>query len=165
MIQEEKSNAVETSVTEVNVTEAVEKSTKKNQQRSNLRSRWKRTHDKGPQSNVSPNMPKEIKTNEAKCACDKSRCDKKQNSVLTIPCNDCLKKEKKPEGGYNKVAHKQCSLSLISKVKRFFCKLFGGKCSEKDENCQDNHQSKHHFYRKRSYHRQRSKNPHRRPQG
>ncbi|MDR2769811.1 MAG: hypothetical protein LBB19_04685 [Puniceicoccales bacterium] len=160
MIQEERSNAVEASVIETNVMQrAVEKSTKKNQHRSNLRGRWKRTHDKGPQSNVSQNMPKEIKTNEAKCACDKPCCDKKQNAALTIPRHDCLKKEKKPEGDYNKVAHKQCC--LISKVKRFFCKLFGGKCSEKDENCQDNH----HFYRKRSYHRQRSKNLHRRPQG
>ncbi|MDR2397027.1 MAG: hypothetical protein LBD69_04205 [Puniceicoccales bacterium] len=164
MIQEEKSSVVETSVTETSVMqEVVEKSTKKNQHRSNLRGRWKRTHDRGPQSNVSQNTPKEIKTSEAKCTCDKSCCDKKQNSMPLVPCNDRLKKEKKPEGSFNQVAHKQCS--LISKVKRFFCKLFGGKCLEEDKNYQDNHPSKRHFRGNRPYHRPRSKNPHRRFQG
>ncbi|MDR0646965.1 MAG: hypothetical protein LBF43_00820 [Puniceicoccales bacterium] len=164
MIQEEKSDVVGASVTEVNVTqEVVEKSTKKNQHRSNLRSRWKRTHERGPQSNVSQNTPKEIKTNEIKCTCDKSCCDKKQNSVPTIPCNACSNRDKKPEGSFNKVAYKPCSFA--SKVKRFFCKLFGGKCSEEDKNYQDNYPSKRHFRGNRPHHRPRSKNPHRRPQG
>ncbi|MDR0756161.1 MAG: hypothetical protein LBE99_04600 [Puniceicoccales bacterium] len=164
MIQKEKSETVETPVIETNVMqEAVEKSTSKSQHRSNLRGRWKRTHDRGPQSNAPQNMPKEIKTNETKCTCDKSRCEKKQNTVPTFSCNDYLKKEKKPEVGYNKVPHKRCSLA--SKVKQFFCKLFGGKCSEEDKNYQDNHPSKRHFRGNRPYHRPRSKNPHRRLQG
>ncbi|MDR1255221.1 MAG: hypothetical protein LBJ78_04350 [Puniceicoccales bacterium] len=164
MIQEEKSDAAETSAVETNVTqEAVEKSTKKSQHRSNLRGRWKRTHDRGTQNNAPQNMPKEIKTNETKCTCDKSRCEKKQTPMPLIPCSDCLKRDKQPEVGYNKVACKPCS--LISKVKRFFCKLFGGKCLEEDKNYQDNHPSKRHFRGNRPYHRPRSKNTHRRPQG
>ncbi len=120
------------SVENNNTAKSVNPNGGKKRTHSNLRGRWKRNVVK---EGVKTSGPQEIKTNElnaASCSCNKTQ--EKPLNMQTSFHKVCSCES----NSYRSCSHDHCcdkhhSCCFLSKIKRFFCKLFG-KNTPKEQN-------------------------------